>query len=356
MMRFSLCIVLGSILLFGAAGESDACSTFCFQSQGGPIFGKNYDWAVDDGFLVVNKRGAEKVAMTEDNPARWTARYGSVTFNQYGREFPCGGMNEEGLVVELMWFDGTRYPEPDDRRGVTTLQWIQYQLDNCASVGEVLASDNDIRITSRATASIHFLIADAAGECAAVEFIKGRLVVHTGGALPLRALTNDAYSRCIEYSRRFAGTAALPRSSRSLDRFVRAAHMSAGFVGDTGTAVQHAFGVLSNVAQGENTRWSIVYDIAGRRVNFKTHAHSAARFVDFDALDFSCDTPVMIVDLNAPLDGDIAPRLVPYTRDANLALIVTAFGETDFLRDVPRATLESVARYPDFNSCPAQAE
>jgi choloylglycine hydrolase len=26
----------------------------------------------------------------------WTSRYGSITFNQYGREFPSGGINEKG--------------------------------------------------------------------------------------------------------------------------------------------------------------------------------------------------------------------------------------------------------------------
>jgi choloylglycine hydrolase len=28
----------------------------------------------------------------------WISKYGSITFNQYGREFPTGGMNEKGLV------------------------------------------------------------------------------------------------------------------------------------------------------------------------------------------------------------------------------------------------------------------
>jgi penicillin V acylase-like amidase (Ntn superfamily) len=31
-----------------------------------------------------------------------------VTFNQYGRNFPSGGMNEAGLVIELMWLEGSR--------------------------------------------------------------------------------------------------------------------------------------------------------------------------------------------------------------------------------------------------------
>ncbi len=43
----------------------------------------------------------------------WTAVYGSISFNQYGKEFPTGGMNEKGLVVELMWLDETKFPAQD---------------------------------------------------------------------------------------------------------------------------------------------------------------------------------------------------------------------------------------------------
>jgi penicillin V acylase-like amidase (Ntn superfamily) len=28
------------------------------------------------------------------------------------KEFPNGGMNEKGLVVEMMWLDGTSFPTP----------------------------------------------------------------------------------------------------------------------------------------------------------------------------------------------------------------------------------------------------
>ncbi len=335
----------------GIHGAADACSTFCFVSEDGPIFGKNYDWTVDDGLLIVNKRGVAKVSMAQDNPACWTPRFGSITFNQYGREFPSGGMNEAGLVVELMWLDDTEYPERDDRAGVTTLQWIQYQLDNCATVDEVIATDDVIRITRNDTAPIHFLVADGTGACAAIEFLDGRLVPHTGKTMPFRALTNDTYVRSAHYTRRFAGTSRLPRSSSSLDRFVRAAHMSEGFVGNARTAVAHAFGILSDVAQGNATKWSIVYDISARRINFKTHTNRVLRFVDLRAVDFSCDTPVMIVDLNARHKGDLSDRLVQYQRKANFDLIVAAFDKTDFLSDVSVSTLQRLARYPESMEC-----
>jgi penicillin V acylase-like amidase (Ntn superfamily) len=354
MKNFAAALIAASFLFAGS--EACACSTFCFDTSSGPIFGKNYDWSVEDGLLIVNKRGVTKQAITDDSPAKWTSRYGSVTFNQYGREFPCGGMNEAGLVVELMWLDEAEYPAPDDRTGLSVLQWIQYQMDNSATVGDLIDSDSRVRITRAGTAAIHFLVADSSGACAAIEFLGGKLVAHSGRTMPFRALTNSTYENSVAYSRRFRGSSDLPRTSRSLDRFVRAAHMSQTFVGDSYNGVLHAFGILSDVAQGEHTKWSIVYELTGRRIHFKTHAQGTERYIDFAALDFGCDTPVTMVDLNAPLGGDLSEHLVPYTRTANFDLIVTAFRETDFLSKVPRKSLETLSRYPESTTCPAGAD
>ena len=86
-----------------------ACTTFQLNHDGQVLVGKNYDWMVEDGLIIVNKRGVAKTAMqsTVDNtgmgiPVKWTSKYGSITFTQYGRELGPGGMNEAGLVVESM--------------------------------------------------------------------------------------------------------------------------------------------------------------------------------------------------------------------------------------------------------------
>ena len=143
------------------------------------VFGRNYDWMADEGMVCTNQRGLAKTSMKmpDGNTISWVSRYGSITFNQYGKEFPTGGMNEKGLVVELMWLDGTTYPQPDERPSIGVLQWIQYQLDNHASVEEVINSDSKLRITSKGT-PLHYLVADADGRAATIEFLNGKLNVH----------------------------------------------------------------------------------------------------------------------------------------------------------------------------------
>src|SRR6266480_3041856 len=130
--RFWPCAFSFLLLVCLLVNQSFACTTFCLKHKGEVLFGKNYDWSIGDGLVFVNKRGIAKTATAEGTPrpAKWVSKYGSVTFNQYGRENPSGGMNEAGLVIELMWLDEAQYPKADARPTVGTLEWIQYQLDN----------------------------------------------------------------------------------------------------------------------------------------------------------------------------------------------------------------------------------
>jgi choloylglycine hydrolase len=340
-----------------AAGPAPACSTFCLDATGGggPVFGKNYDWDVPDGLVVVNKRNVTKRGLTIDNPAHWTSKYGSVTFNQYGREMPCGGMNEAGLVIELMWLEETVYPPADSRPSLQNLQWIQYHLDCSATVADVIAGDADIRIAEDEQASVHFLVADSSGACAAIEFIGGEMTVHTGDSMPAPVLTNDTYRNSVTYLEThegFGGAEPVPQSRRSLDRFVRAAAAVSEYEPDAGdSAVDFAFGVLASVGQGEHTQWSIVYHVAELRVSFRTQGNPGTRIIELRRLDFSCATPVRIIDINADITGDVTELLEPYTFEANQALVDSAFAKTSFLTGTPQSALNYLARFPDTTPC-----
>jgi len=115
MKKFTLCFVsfLAIITLVGQS-TIQACTTFCLFNGKDLIFGRNYDFPIGYGHVVINKRGVVKSAMADagEQAAQWTSKYGSLTFNQFGRDNPMGGMNEAGLIVELMQLDAT-YPEDE---------------------------------------------------------------------------------------------------------------------------------------------------------------------------------------------------------------------------------------------------
>src|SRR6188474_1775430 len=175
------------------------CTTFFINKNGQMVFGRNYDWITDAGMVCTNLKGLSKTSLKTENgeTISWVSQYGSITFNQYGKEFPTGGMNEKGLVVELMWLDETKYPSADKRPAIGVLQWIQYQLDNCTTIAEVIATDKELRISATGTTPLHYLIADAKGQAATIEFLNGKMVMHKGNDLTFPVLTNNIYDESV---------------------------------------------------------------------------------------------------------------------------------------------------------------
>ncbi|UCD77383.1 MAG: hypothetical protein JSW26_18430, partial [Desulfobacterales bacterium] len=120
-----------------------ACTIFSLSRGAEAVYGQNLDWYDPlPGLVVVNPRGIRKTildwdgswpAAGERGPVAWVSRYGSVTFTCYGRDFIEGGMNEAGLMVDETNLTAV-YPPEDDRPGVSCTQWMQYQLDNYATV------------------------------------------------------------------------------------------------------------------------------------------------------------------------------------------------------------------------------
>ena len=142
MRRWALAFLLAFI-----AVDARPCTTFCMSVNGRVVFGQNYDWETHIGMLMVNKRSVSRESLTQ-RPAHWTSRYASITFNQYGRDFPTGGMNEMGLVVALMDLAETQYPEVDSRPSAGVQDWMQYQLDLSADVDQAIANASAIRVAT----------------------------------------------------------------------------------------------------------------------------------------------------------------------------------------------------------------
>lgn len=331
-----------------AAVPAEACTTFCLLDGGRVVVGRNYDFEIGDGLILVNKRGVERRSGIAGQPAaQWVSRYGSLTFNQFGRDSPTGGVNEAGLVVDVLWLDGTRYPDADARPALGVLEWIQYLLDTKASVAEVLTGAEAVRVSGRVP--VHYFIADAGGAAATLEFLDGRLVVHAGPELPIPVLTNNRYDQSAAYAADKAGGLP-PAGAASLARFTRA---TAGIAAPTdGTdPTDRAFAVLADVAQGPWTRWSIVYDLSRRRIHLRTSANPARRSIDLAGLDWSCRTPMKMLDIDAGSSGDVTAGFADYTAAANEDLLRRSYRGTSFIGDVPDAVIAADARWPEASRC-----
>jgi penicillin V acylase-like amidase (Ntn superfamily) len=322
-----------------------SCTTVCLLDHGRVIVAYNYDFDPPEGLALVNKRGMRKVSAVRIRPATWTAAHGSVTFNQFGRDNPTTGFNDSGLMVSLMWLDETRYPPDDARPSIGILEWIQYNLDRHGSVAEVLADADAVRPTSRVP--IHYFFADATGDAATVEFLEGKLVVHRGTTMPVKALANSTYASSVAAFQDARRAGSVPTSRSSLDRFVRAS-MLAGTGG--GDPITRGFEVLASVAQPGFTRWSIVYDLSAREIHFRTDGNPSIRRVALAGLDFSCRTPVRMLDITGAGAGDVAALFVDYSATANRALIEAAFTKATALPGVPQGVRDAAAAHPGATS------
>ncbi|MEP7145332.1 MAG: linear amide C-N hydrolase [Ferruginibacter sp.] len=327
-------IVLFALLFFTAFHRLTACTTFFINKNGQLVFGRNYDWVSAAGMVCTNLAGLNKTSLkvTGSNTIAWVSKYGSITFNQYGKEFPTGGMNEKGLVVELMWADGSKYPEPDKRPVMGVLQWIQYQLDNNQTIEEVIATDAVIRISPN-DPPLHYLIADTGGNVATVEFINGKLIVHTGKDLPFPVLTNNPYSQSEKAATGvniLSGNTRFSFQDNSLQRFAKACSMIQQYRQNDNhmPVIDYAFDILDKVSQEGFTKWSIVYDVKGKKIYFKTAVYSGIKSVNFKSFDFACPAKAGAIDINIDNKGDVGAHFGPFDDTQNRLIVEKAVEES----------------------------
>jgi choloylglycine hydrolase len=341
-----------------------ACTSFVMEHENQLLFGRNFDWYVEDCFLMINKRGLSKSAMPPpaadgdlgDRPARWISKYGSLTFNQLGRELPLSGMNEAGLVISAMAVWGAKFPLSDSRPALWNWQWIQYQLDNCRTVQEVITSDRTLRIIPQPNKEMkgHYLVCDAGGNSAVIEFLDGKLVYYNGETMPVKVLTNTVYAKALDCLQPNCTPESC--SGNSVARFKKAAEMMGDKAALTSkTTVDYAFSILKNVGFFKrgvvSTEWSIVYDLLNRRVYFHTFENHSKRYVDLSQFDFSCQTPVQVLNIHKNISGNVSGNFIDYTPQGNRNLIGKTFKASNFLSDGSDEVLDKIAQYPDTAIC-----
>lgn len=357
-------LLLFSVSLLMNAQPSFACSTFTLKKDDHFVYGRNLDWHVDSGMICVNQRNMAKKAFvaptkssSKGNAMEWTSKYGSVTFNGLGREFPYGGMNEVGLVVDIMWLHETQYPQVDSRKEIGALQWGQYLLDTCSTVDEVVASLEKTRISQNEIAKVHFLIADRENNTLVVDFVDGEAKTYTGETLPQPVLTNITYQKTIQYAKYFDGLGAdkpTGRSLDSMDRFVRISDAVRQSASKDIDPVKYSFRILHSVNAGyelnqHSTVLSAVYDIANLSINFRTNSNRNVRTIHLGELNFSNERPMRVWNVLNDLDGDITEKSINYSNELNHQTVAKHLTNPGVVRRVGdlRVLIDYFSGYPE---------
>ena len=319
-----------------------SCTTFFLKDKlGNYYFGRNFDFPTGLGTININQRNVLKIsfAIKGEQPFEWTSKYGSVTFNQNGREFPYGGINEAGLVIEQLWMDETVYPKIDDRAGLEELQWIQYQLDVSSTVEEVIRSDAKVRVSNNSLATLHFSVADENGNFAVVEYINGMMVYYNGKDAQIYVLANENYK---------SGLAKTKANDKS-QRFVKAANLLEAYQETQKNGLDYAFEILKNLSQGEWTRWSIVYDVKHLVIYYKTGTNENIRKINLRDFNFNCSPKKLFIGIDEGENGIV--HFKDFNYEDNYSLIDKVWNGIEFLKVLSIKFKEAWARYPESVIC-----
>lgn len=319
-----------------AVPAADACTrAVYFGKDGQTVTGRSMDWARDmDTNLWALPRGMKRDGAAGPTPLAWTSRYGSVITSVYDAG-AADGLNEKGLVANLLYLAESEYPPADARPGLCISAWAQYMLDNFATAAEAVADarkDGYRVATAKAPTgepgTVHLSVSDAAGDSAVFQYVGGRLRIHHGRQY--QVMTNspvyDQQLALNEYWKQIGGTVMLPGTNRAADRFARASFYinACRQSADPREAVASVFSVIRNasVPRGistpgrpniSSTIWRTVADQKNRVYYFEDTNAPGLVWVRLDKLDLAAGAAVRKLTLvgNPDLVGDQTANFKP---------------------------------------------
>ena len=275
------------------------------------------DWSVEIGTnLWAFPRGVRRTGQAGPDSAEWTSKYGSVVASGYDIS-TTDGVNEAGLVTNLLWLAESQYPaNAGDRPAVSLALWAQYLLDNFATVSDAVTAltATPLRVVTAEVpgqerlATVHLALSDAGGDSAIIEYLDGEQVIHHGRQY--QVMTNspifDKQLAITEYWDEIGGTVMLPGTNRAADRFVRASFyvnavpktadplLAAAAVFSVMRKVSVPFGITTpDQPNISSTRWRTVVDHASLRYFFESALSPNTFWVELKNLDFSEGAPTL---------------------------------------------------------------
>ena len=231
--RLALAAVLAAAPL---ASTAEACTRTLYVGDDGTVItGRNMDWREDMiSNLWVFPAGIARDGAAGPNSLRWTSHYGSVVVSGYELG-STDGMNEKGLVANLLYLAESDYPAVDASKPLLSISlWLQYALDNFATVDAAVTALQAEpfgllapNLPDGTPAALHLSLSDSSGDSAVLEYVGGKLVIHHGRQY--RVMTNSpSYDQQIalnEYWKGIGGLVFLPGTNRAADRFARASFL-----------------------------------------------------------------------------------------------------------------------------------
>ena len=192
-------------------GEMQTMNCTSFQAAhsdgGGFWYGRNYDFYKNPTLVTISrpKNGYASISVSDMShfgygldkvPTKFLARVNCLA-SIYA---PVDGINEKGLCTSIMALPRQAAQQESGKHKVGTTVIMRLWLDRCATVQEALdlAASLDIRHDAAVGSGYHYMVADAVGDCAVLEFDKEdgwkSMVVRKAGGANYMLVTNHLLS------------------------------------------------------------------------------------------------------------------------------------------------------------------
>lgn len=311
--RVMMAVAVSVFVLVFSLDKLGACTRVMYKGKDNIVMtARSMDWKEDiKTDLWIFPRGIARSGEAGKNSISWVSKYGSVIASAYNIA-SADGLNEKGLAANLLWLAESDFPErKDDSRTLSISLWVQYVLDNFATVAECvedLSKENFIVVSQDIPglpglfAALHMSVSDASGDSAIFEYIDGKLVIHHNPSY--KVMTNSPIFEnqlaLSAYWKEIGGTVMLPGTNRAADRFVRASFYTDAIpvTDDNRVALASVFSVIRNcsVPYGistpgqpniSSTRWRIVADHKNKVYYYESVMSPNVFWVDLKTVDFS---------------------------------------------------------------------
>lgn len=310
-------IRLAVLLLLSASAMipnySDACSRAVYLGKDGQtVTGRTMDWLHRDmdTNMWLYPRGLERSSNTK-TPVVWKSLYGSVVTTIY-EGAAADGMNEKGMVANLLYLAESQYPAATPSYSRPTLPisaWVQYVLDNYATTAEAVQGLQKeafrivpiVAVTGE-PGTVHLSVSDASGDSAIFEHLDGKLVIHHGKQYQImtNSPTYDQQLALAAYWKDIGGSTMLPGTNRASDRFARMSYYinASTQTDDPLLAVATVFSVMRNVSvpigiripgkpNVADTLWLTVADQKNKVYYFQDTTSPSILWANLSKLDLS---------------------------------------------------------------------
>lgn len=140
-------------------------------------------------------------------------------------------------------------------------------------------------------------------------------------------------------------------TDNSIDRFAKACSMVKQSQDINIPVVDYAFSILDKVSQEDWTKWSIVYDLTNKKINFKSQAFTKIKTISFSSFDFSCSAGSKMFNINQNTEGEVSASFKNFSIDESRPILETAVKESSSQVPISEKTREAILNYSRGIKC-----